>query len=1035
MVPDTVFFHNFGIPLYSGEEKRVKSRPSILIAAIFGILPILSCTNPIIEEFFARDKGQNKPPNDPEIITVSGVSLNTNELELTIDGSTTLTALVQPDNATNRTVTWSSSDDTVAAVDDGLVTALAEGTATITVTAIDGGHTASCEVTVEAVAPDTVAVTGVSLNTKKLTLPVGETETLSAEIEPGNATNQTVNWTSTNTGVATVDVATGLVTALGEGSATITVTTVSGGKTASCEVTVFIPVTGVSLSTATLTLLVSETETLTAGVQPENATTQNVTWTSSDDLVAAVNSGIITALSAGDATITVTTVDGNHSATCTVTVRESTGETDAPFLIYNELELRQVGTTDSWNLSVHYKLMADITLTQGDWTPIGDNSSRSATTSFTGSFDGNNKTITGINIDKPNADYQGMFGYIGLGGEVKDLTLLDCNVYGKDNVGGMAGIMGKATVINCRIVGNVSGTEIVGGVVGYTIGIVENCYTKGDINGNDIVGGVAGYSIGGTITNCNVEGVVSGDNRVGGVVGGNNGTVTNCNVEGVVSGIEMVGGVAGSNTGTMYNCNATGNVNGTSNYVGGVTGYNNGRTTVYNCNATGDINGKNYVGGVAGFNHSTGTVNNSYVTGNISGNENVGGIVGRNEGTITNCNAEGDVNGNGYVAGVAGYSTGTVENCNTTGNVDGTGNRVGGVAGQNTGTVENCCVAGTVSGNEYVGGVAGWSGLGGVGAVLNSRVTGNVSGNISVGGVVGNSQGPVENCYATGYVIGNSSVGGLAGSMGWSSINNKGTITNSYAEGIVSGGSSVGGVVGYNNRNSTVINCYATGYVYGTARRVGGVVGENAGTVENSHATGDVRGDSSVGGVAGENAGTVENSYATGDVRGDGHSVGGVVGWNIAGLTTNCYATGNVSGSGSVGGVVGNIYNSTSTVINCYATGNVSGQGTVGGVAGYCKDGTVKNCVALNPNINSRDNPFGRIGNGGTMTNNYGRKDMKVLNGKMIWTNDISGEDGADITAADYQLQSWWSGSAGFDFGATWEWDNAGQLPVLYSDI
>jgi hypothetical protein len=202
-------------------------------------------------------------------------------------------------------------------------------------------------------------------------------------------------------------------------------------------------------------------------------------------------------------------------------------------------------------------------------------------------------------------------------------------------------------------------------------------------------------------------------------------------------------------------------------------------------------------------------------------------------------------------------------------------------------------------------------------------------------------------------------------------------------------------------------NCYATGYVYGTASRVGGVVGDNYGTVENSHATGDVSGASEIGGVVGRNDGTVGNCYATGNVFG--------------GIKGHTYGR-------SFGGVVGA---NTGLLTNCYATGIVSGPDYVGGVVGY-SEGTVKNCVALNPNINSRDNPFGRIGNGsGTMTDNYARKDMKILNGAIIWTNNINGEDGADIAPADYSLQSWWGNHAGFDFGATWEWHNAGQLPVL----
>jgi hypothetical protein len=255
-------------------------------------------------------------------------------------------------------------------------------------------------------------------------------------------------------------------------------------------------------------------------------------------------------------------------------------------------------------------------------------------------------------------------------------------------------------------------------------------------------------------------------------------------------------------------------------------------------------------------------------------------------------------------------------------------------------------------------------------------------------------------------------------------------ITNCYATANVYGKSEVGGVVGYNT--GTVENSYATGNVSGIENYVGGVAGGDNGAITNCKASGDVSGLNNVGGVAGYTSNTMENSYATGDVNGNNY-VGGVVGYVYSTSTVeNSYATGNVSGYNYVGGVSGR---NIGMVINCYATGNVSGNDYVGGVVGG-GTGTVKNCVALNPNINSMNTQYGRIigiVTTGTITNNYARRDMKVNNGASIWTNDINGEDGADITPVNYQLQSWWSSSAGFDFSATgvWAWHNASGLPVL----
>ncbi len=175
---------------------------------------------------------------------VTSVSLNKTTLTLTSAGQTSqLTATVSPTNATNKSVTWTSSNTSVASVDaNGLVTAKATGTATITATAADGsGKKATCTVTVSI--NTTVEVKYVSLNKTTLTLTsTGQTSQLTPRISPTNATNKSVTWTSSNTSVATVD-ANGLVTAKATGTATITATAADGsGKKATCTVTVNIEV-------------------------------------------------------------------------------------------------------------------------------------------------------------------------------------------------------------------------------------------------------------------------------------------------------------------------------------------------------------------------------------------------------------------------------------------------------------------------------------------------------------------------------------------------------------------------------------------------------------------------------------------------------------------------------------------------------------------------------------------------------------------------------------------------------------------------
>jgi len=176
------------------------------------------------------------------------------------------------------------------------------------------------------------AVTGVTLNHSSWTVVFDETATqtfqLTANVLPVNAANTRVTWTSSNPAVATVDEI-GLVTAISIGRATITVTSNDGSFRAQCAVVVNAPtiaVTGVTLNESAITLYAGETEELLETVLPINATDQSVTWSSSNSAVATVDeSGLVTAVSAGIATITVTTIDGGFTATSTITVRQGTG--------------------------------------------------------------------------------------------------------------------------------------------------------------------------------------------------------------------------------------------------------------------------------------------------------------------------------------------------------------------------------------------------------------------------------------------------------------------------------------------------------------------------------------------------------------------------------------------------------------------------------------------------------------------------------------------------------------------------------------
>ena len=251
-------------------------------------------------------------------VSVTGISLDKASLAVTVDSSVQLNASVEPENAQNKTVYWESSNPAVASVSAGLVTAKSKGTAIITARTGDGGYTATCTVTVSQ------PVTGISLNQSSISIIKGKTYQLSASIQPSGASNRNVTWSSSNSNIATVN-SSGKVSAKAAGTATITVTTKDGSKTAKCTVTVKnepIKVTGVSLNRSQITLFVGKSENLTAAVKPSNAANKGITWQSSNTNVATVDSGgRITARAEGTATITVKTNDNGKTAKCTVTVK------------------------------------------------------------------------------------------------------------------------------------------------------------------------------------------------------------------------------------------------------------------------------------------------------------------------------------------------------------------------------------------------------------------------------------------------------------------------------------------------------------------------------------------------------------------------------------------------------------------------------------------------------------------------------------------------------------------------------------------
>lgn len=241
-----------------------------------------------------------------KIIAVASISLNKTSLSMQVGDTEILTATIKPDDATDKTVVWTSSEDAIASVSNGKITALKSGK--VTITAKSGTCSAECEVTVS------VNTESITLDKTTLSLSVGETAQLTATVKPDDATDKTVAWSSSDESVAKVD--NGKVTALKSGKATVTAE--CGGRTAECAITVTVPVSSITLDKTTLSLAVGETATLAATVKPDDATDKTVAWSSSDESVASVDNGKVTALKSGKATITAKS--GGKTAECAVTV-------------------------------------------------------------------------------------------------------------------------------------------------------------------------------------------------------------------------------------------------------------------------------------------------------------------------------------------------------------------------------------------------------------------------------------------------------------------------------------------------------------------------------------------------------------------------------------------------------------------------------------------------------------------------------------------------------------------------------------------
>ncbi|MBQ8831797.1 MAG: DUF4465 domain-containing protein [Oscillospiraceae bacterium] len=479
-----------------------------------------------------------------------------------------------------------------------------------------------------------VAVTGVTLDKAEADVEVGSTVTLTATVSPENATDKTMNWSSSDETVATV--ADGVVTAVARGEATITVQ--AGEFTATCVVTVSnaVDATGVTLDKTELSMARWTTETLTATVSPEDANEKTVTWSSSDEKVASVADGVITANGEGTATITVTTTDGSFTAVCAVTVTDAEKpetDDDGYYIIDSAADLMwfakhvnsaAVTNTDNAKMTCDIDLSTVVGSGLGNWVPIGD---ADVGASYGGIFDGGSFTITNMYYKSGTDKYAGLFGHT-KGATVKNLTIANATFErSKSYAGAFIGYAENTTVENCH----------------------NNLYLKGTGSGNSYYAGIIGYAVDCTVRNSSNVGCGHDDCELAG-------SATICPQPGKIQGGSNCGGIIGYAEGTtvIENCFNSGYVYGYGGgYTGGIVGQASGSIAIKNCYNTGRMStyasyAHVYIGGIAGqiAEGSTAEVTNCYNTGLLytastvtDSYKHLASIVALNNGTLTaeNC--------------------------------------------------------------------------------------------------------------------------------------------------------------------------------------------------------------------------------------------------------------------------------------------------------------------------------------------------------------------------------------------------------------
>lgn len=692
---------------------------------------------------------------------------------------------------------WTRANGTGSASIDaatGRATTAGGALGTVTIHCAWSGLSGDAALTVGSPELQTIVLTPA---TKSLALGEAQNFTAQGTYTDGSSKDVTnsVTWSAIDgTGSASIN-SLGHAVTRGGTAGDVTMRATSSGVHGDASLTVTPAViAGLAVAPKPSYVVASGTKALVATATYTDGTTSNVTgsatWQTDNAPKATVVAGVVTGVATGTANITasIASPGGTLSDITVVTVFTGTrcagsGAVNDPYIVCDYNTLDHMRDSPGSDYRIGQDIDASASHAGAGWLPFA----------FTGTLNGNDKTISHLFINRGSTDQVGLLASSSK--SVTHLNLTDVDITGHTFVGGLVG-RNTGNIDHVSVAGVINGLSYAGGLMGDHNGAgktVSDCSTDVVIassNASDThLGAMAGDFQSGTLTNSVAAGSVTGNGgNNGGFVGylGTNGTISNSRTYASLttnsnSIANQSGGFVGITYGTIVNCHAYGDVVTKGGNVGGFAGFVDGGT-VSGSSAGGDVTGSTtypaQLGGFTGALRNATTISDSWATGNVSSPEAgaIGGFVGiLVSGTITQSFATGDVSGTNNIGGFGGEVHGSnIRRSFALGRVTGTSNSVGGFTGQSGGTIDDCYARSAVTGSSVTGAFAGNV----VGGSINTSFA-EGSSSLSAAGTVGGFAGQVasgasiSSSFTRAALSGANTAGGFVG-------NNAGTVAGSW---------------------------------------------------------------------------------------------------------------------------------------------------------------------------------------------------------------------------------------------------------------